>query len=97
MIWILSDPSILPVQTISHGIKSPFQKIIYHLYCSCPMIHVTHLTLYDCDISSRGSIIFHEKGLGIEGRGLGVKVVMKNGCRGWVSVKNLDNVLSIFT
>ena len=61
------------------------------------MIHVIHLTLYDCDISSRGSIIFHEKGLGIEGRGLGVKVVMKNGCRGWVSVKNLDNVLPIFT
>ena len=61
------------------------------------MIHVIHLTLYDCDISRCGSIIFHEKGLGIEGRGLGVKVVMKNGCRGWVNVKNLDNVLSLFT
>ena len=50
-------------------VKSHFQKIFYRLnilFKTNPMI--INLTWYDCDIISRGSIIFHKKGPGKGGK-----------------------------
>ena len=77
-----------------NGMKTHFQKIIYRLdilFKMNPLI--TNLMWYDCDISSRASIIFHKKGPRKGGEG---GEVTKGG-RGGVKVKILDNVLSTFT
>ena len=67
-------------------LKSPFQKVIYRrLYSSYPIM--INLKLYDCYISSHGSIIFHKKGTGIEGGGGVVKDEVTNGSRGGVGLR----------
>ena len=63
------------INLIYNGVKSPFQKIIYRLDILFKQnAIIINLTWYDCNISSRRSIIFHKKGPGkgvggVEGEG----------------------------
>ena len=83
---------------IYNGVKSHFKKIIYCfdiLFKTNPLI--INLTWYNCDISSRASIIFYKKG---PGKGGGEDGRWSDKLRlgwSWVKMRILDNVLSTFT
>ena len=68
------------INLIYNGVKSPFQKIIYRLDILFKQnAIIINLTWYDCNISSRRSIIFHKKGP----RKGGVEGEVTKGGQGW--------------
>ena len=106
MIWITfwafdtSGANNQLMNLIYNGVKSHFQKIIYSLDILFKTnLMIKNSTWYDCDISSRRSIIFHKKGAEEKGRGDGVgRWSEKRGQGGdGVKVKTLDNVFSTVT